>query len=122
MKNYLKLAKTLAENLHKRKAKQVKILDLRKISAVADFFIIATGTSDTHLRMLREAVIDELEETGIKVLHTDGGKKNQWQAIDCGGIIVHLFHPDAREFYKLERLWTDAKPVTWKKAVKKKKS
>ena len=100
-----------------RKGVDLMVLDLRGISDMADFFLIATGTSDTHVRGLSNAVIERLEGQGVCPHHVEGVTGGRWALIDFVDFVVHLFHPEARAFYQLERLWGDAPLViggpTW---------
>lgn len=91
-----------------RKALDVAILDLRGIASATDFFIIASGRSDTHVSAIADNVIDELKKAGIRPVGVEGLRAGRWVLADYVDFIVHVFHPSAREFYQLERLWGDA--------------
>lgn len=91
-----------------RKAQDVVLLDLRGISSATDWFLVATGTSDTHVSAIADHVIDELKGEGTRPLHVEGQRAGRWVLIDYVDFVVHVFHPAAREFYQLERLWGDA--------------
>jgi ribosome-associated protein len=91
-----------------RKAADMLVLDLRGISNATDFFVIATGTSDMHVRSIAEHVIEELKKEGQRPSHVEGLRGGRWVLIDYIDFVVHVFHPAAREFYQLERLWGDA--------------
>lgn len=97
-----------AELLFDRKAQEVTLLDLRGISTATDFFLIATGTSDTHVSSISDHVVEELRATGTRPLNVEGTRGGRWVLIDYFTFVVHVFHPAAREFYQLERLWGDA--------------
>jgi ribosome-associated protein len=97
-----------AELLFDRKAQEVTLLDLRGISTATDFFLIATGTSDTHVSSISDHVVEELRATGTRPLNVEGSRGGRWVLIDYFSFVVHVFHPAAREFYQLERLWGDA--------------
>jgi ribosome-associated protein len=94
--------------LFDRKALDVMLLDLRGISSATDWFIIATGTSDTHVGALADSVVDGLKQDGVRPLNVEGAREGRWVLIDYFDFVVHVFHPAAREFYQLERLWGDA--------------
>lgn len=94
--------------LFDRKANEVTLLDLRGISSATDWFVIASGTSDTHVAALAGNVIDGLKKDGVRPLNTEGERQARWILIDYFDFVVHVFHPAAREFYQLERLWGDA--------------
>lgn len=91
-----------------RKAQDVVLLDLRGLSNATDYFLVATGTSDMHARSIAEHVIDELKKEGVRPNHVEGLRTGRWVLIDYIDFVVHVFHPAAREFYQLERLWGDA--------------
>ena len=95
-----------------RKGAQIAVLDLRGVNDATDFFVIASGTSDAHVRGLSDAVVDRLEKQGLRPHHVEGAATGRWVLLDYVDFVVHLFHPEARDFYQLERLWHDA-PVVW---------
>jgi ribosome-associated protein len=90
------------------KGRDIVVLDLRGLSEATDFFIIASGTSDTHVRGLGHAVLDRLDRRGARAHHVEGLPTGRWVLLDFVDFVVHLFHPEARSFYQLERLWNDA--------------
>jgi ribosome-associated protein len=91
-----------------RKASDLLLLDLRGISTATDWFLIASGNSDTHVRSIAENVIDEMKKEGLRPSHVEGLRGGRWVLIDFIDFVVHVFHPAARDFYQLERLWGDA--------------
>jgi ribosome-associated protein len=91
-----------------QKANDVVILDLKHVSDMTDFFVIASGTSDTHVRSVAEYVMAELKKSGVKVYHVEGLEQGRWVLLDYVDFVVHIFHPTLRQFYQLERLWGDA--------------
>ena len=97
-----------ADLLFDRKALDVTLLDLRKISSATDYFLIATGTSDTHVTAIADNLVDELKKEGTRPINVEGAREGRWVLIDYFDFVVHVFHPAAREFYQLERLWGDA--------------
>ena len=97
-----------AELLAERKAQDLLLLDLRGLSNATDYFLLATGTSDLHARSIAEHVIDELKKQGVRPDHVEGLRGGRWVLIDYIDFVVHVFHPSARDFYQLERLWGDA--------------
>ena len=97
-----------AELLLDRKALDVTLLDLRKVSSATDFFLIATGRSDTHVSSIGDHVVDELKKEGVRPSGVEGMRGGRWVLVDYVDFVVHVFHPAAREFYQLERLWGDA--------------
>jgi ribosome-associated protein len=88
------------------------VLDLRGISTATDHFLIVTGTSDIHVRSIAEHIIDELKGDGSRPSHVEGLRGGRWVLIDYIDFVVHVFHPEAREFYQLEDLWGDAPRLT----------
>lgn len=91
-----------------RKATDMLVLDLRGISNATDYFFIASGTSDTHVKSIADHIIDELKKQGVRPAHVEGLRTARWILLDYVDFVVHVFHPSAREFYQLERLWGDA--------------
>lgn len=93
------------------KAQDVVILSLKGVSDVADFFVIASGTSDTHVRSIADHVMAELKKEGTAVHHLEGVTQGRWALLDYVDFVVHVFHPSLRSFYQLERLWGDAEVI-----------
>ena len=83
-------------------------LDLRGVSSATDFFVLATGNSDIQVRAIAEHVLEELAKKGFRPLHVEGLDRARWVLLDFVDFVVHVFHPQAREFYQLENLWGDA--------------
>src|ERR1022692_2817950 len=103
------LCRKLADN---KKAENIVILDVRKLSSVTDYFVIASGTSEPHLRAIVDEITDQLrEEHGVRPMRTDGAVGVVWVVLDFFDVIVHVMRQDAREHYDLESLWGDAKRV-----------
>src|SRR5688572_9524917 len=90
-----------------RKAEDVSLLDFRQMRGATDFFLIATGRSDTHVTAIADHVIEELKKDGTRPFGVEGMRGGRWVLIDYVDFVVHVFHPAAREFYQLERLWGD---------------
>ena len=93
------------------KANDVVILNLDGVSEMTDCFLIASGTSDTHVRSIAEHVMTELRKEGMRVHHVEGLSQGRWVLLDYVDFLVHIFHPTLRDFYQLERLWGDAETV-----------
>ncbi len=104
-------ALALAEALAGKKAAEIRVLDLGGVCSFTDYFVIATGTSDRHLRSLADLVRERARELGERTIGGDGERSSRWALIDFGDIVVHLFSPDARAFYALERLWGEADSI-----------
>lgn len=96
------------ELLFDRKAFDVSLLDLRGVSTATDFFLIASGRSDTHVTAVADHLIDEMKAAGVRPAGVEGLRGGRWVLVDFIDFVVHVFHPAAREFYQLERLWGDA--------------
>lgn len=90
------------------KANHLVVLDLRGLTDATDFFVIASGTSDAHVRGIAESVIEKLDRRGHRIHHVEGLNGGRWVLLDFVDFVVHLFHPESRSFYQLERLWDDA--------------
>jgi len=94
-----------------RKGVELTLLDLRGVSNATDYFLLVNGTSDTHVRSIADNIIDEMRKEGMGPDHIEGLRSGRWVLIDYIDFVVHVFHPAAREFYQLERLWGDAPVV-----------
>lgn len=105
------LALQIAERLDNKKATRVKVLRVHDLTVMADYFVIASGTSSTHVRSLADEVEFMLKEQGILPLHTEGFHTQNWFVLDYANVIVHVFDPEARDFYDLEHLWADGEDV-----------
>tara|TARA_Y100000816_G_C25945751_1_gene493304 strand:- start:381 stop:728 length:348 start_codon:yes stop_codon:yes gene_type:complete len=107
----VKKIKQIIENtLNKNKANNVVIIDLKKKSYIADYMIIASGTSSRHLQSLSENILIELKKYGHEDCRIEGYESNDWKLVDAIDIIVHLFHPEKRSFYDLEKMWSENLP------------
>ena len=107
----IKLLKEDIENiLSKNKALEIVSVDLKDKTSIADFMIVASGTSSRHIQALSEILIDELKKKGIKDCRLEGKNSNEWKLIDAVDIIVHIFHPEKRKYYDLERMWSELIP------------
>ena len=97
--------------LNDNKAMDVKSVNLKGKTSIADFMIIASGNSSRHIQALSEILINELKKKGINNCHLEGRNSNDWKLIDAIDIIVHIFHPEKRKFYDLERMWSELIPT-----------
>ena len=112
-----RLCRDFADN---KKAENIVILDVRKLSSVTDYFVIASGTSEPHLRAIVDEIIDRLrDEHGVRPVRRDGTVHGSWVVLDYFDVIVHVMRQDAREHYDLESLWGDAKRVEPRKKASK---
>ena len=105
------LAIQIAAILDKKKDTRVKVLRVHDLTVMADYFVIASGTSSTHVKSLAEEAEFQLKEQGIAPIRTEGFNTQNWFILDYGSVIVHVFSPDAREFYDLDHLWADGENV-----------
>ena len=105
------LAVSIASILDNKKATRVKVLKVRDLTVIADYFVIASGTSSTHVKSLAEEVEFQLKEKDILPVRTEGFGTQNWFVLDYAKVIVHVFSPEARDFYDLEHLWADGEPV-----------
>ena len=106
------MAITAAKAMDARKGLNLKLLKIDGISSLADYFLICTGTSNTHVRTLCDYAEYALEQAGEKPLSRQGHRGNTWELLDFGCLVIHVFTEDARKFYDLERLWADAEEVS----------
>src|SRR5512146_2393152 len=107
----LALAQRAAQIAIDSKAHDVVLLDLRGVTDMTDFFIIASGTSDTHVRSIGEHILEDMKKEGTPAHHVEGLERGRWVLLDFVDFVVHVFHPTLRNFYQLERLWADAEQV-----------
>ncbi len=105
------LAHRIVDIASDKKGSDIVLLRTAELTTMADYFVIASGRSDRQVQALSKAIIDELRDDGIKPLGVEGQSSARWVLIDYGGVIVHLFAPEEREYYGLERLWSQAAQV-----------
>jgi ribosome-associated protein len=105
------MAVAIAKILDEKKATEVRVLKVRDLTALTDYFVIASGTSTTHTAALADEVEFRLGEKGVKPLSSEGFDSKNWVLLDYGGVIVHIFVPNTRTYYDLEHLWADGEPV-----------
>lgn len=114
------LCRELADN---RKAENIVVLDVRELSSVTDYFVVASGTSEPHLRAITEEITEKLrDEHGVRPRAVDGTLQTAWIVLDYFDVIVHVMRADVREHYNLEGLWGDAPEVKVRKKAKKAKA
>jgi ribosome-associated protein len=106
------LAESIAAAALDRKAADLAILDLRDISSIADFFVICTGRSDVHVRAICNRVEEKLADQDERPVAREGVAHGRWALLDYGDVVVHVFQPESRTFYDLERLWSHAPRFT----------
>ena len=105
------VAYEVTKALDSKKGMDIKLLRINEVSSLADYFLICTGTSNTHVKTLCDYAEYTLEQLGEKLLGREGHRGNSWELLDYGSLVVHVFTQEAREFYSLERLWADAEQV-----------
>ena len=106
--NYMR--KKIEDILEDNKAIGIKTIDLKNKTTIADFMIIASGNSSKHIQALSEILLDQLKKEGIVDCHIEGKESSEWKLVDLKDIIVHIFHPDKRKFYDLEKMWSELIP------------
>ena len=105
------VALAVTKALDEKKGRDIKLLKIDRVSSLADYFLICTGTSNTHVKTLCDYAEYTLDNLGEPMLGREGHRGNSWELLDSGSIVVHVFTEEAREFYALERLWADAENV-----------
>ncbi len=105
------VAYEVTKALDSKKGMDIKVLKIDKISSLADYFIICTGTSNTHVRTLCDYAEEVFDQLGEPMLGREGHRGNTWELLDFGSVVVHVFTEEGREFYSLERLWADAQEI-----------
>ncbi len=103
----LQLTKEIIKVLDEKKGEDIKVIKISELTVIADYFIIVNGTSNTHVRSLAEDVEEKISELGIKPRNIEG-RSTGWILLDYNDVVVHIFTPQDREYYNLERLWSDA--------------
>jgi len=111
------VAYEVTKALDAKKGRDIKLLRINEVSSLADYFLICTGTSNTHVKTLCDYAEYTLEQLGEPMLGREGHRGNSWELLDFGSIVVHVFTEEAREFYSLERLWADAENVDLKDII-----
>ncbi|MEE1061620.1 MAG: ribosome silencing factor [Ruminococcus sp.] len=100
-----------AQALSNKKGLDIKVIEIADVSVLADYMVIATGTSTTHVKALADEVEYQLDKAGVSVSHIEGYRSNTWILLDYIDVIVHVFSDEARDFYDLDRLWQDGKEI-----------
>lgn len=114
MDNIQWILDTALDALDDKKAKDVRAIDISHLTTIAHYFVMASGTSVTHIKSLADNVEEKLKEKGLNTLHIEGYNTARWILMDYGDVVVHIFHEEDREFYGLERLWQDGKEIILK--------
>ena len=111
------VALQVTKALDEKKGMDIKLLKIDQVSTLADYFLICTGTSSTHVKTLCDYAEYTLEQLGEPMLGREGHRGNSWELLDFGTIVVHVFTDEARKFYDLERLWADAEQVDLREII-----
>jgi ribosome-associated protein len=111
------VAYEVTKALDAKKGMDIKLLRIDDVSSIADYFLICTGTSSTHVKTLCDYAEYTLDQLGEPMLGREGHRGNSWELLDYGSIVVHVFTEEARQFYDLERLWADAENVDIKDII-----
>tara|TARA_B100000965_G_scaffold401337_1_gene424994 strand:+ start:409 stop:756 length:348 start_codon:yes stop_codon:yes gene_type:complete len=106
----LEIKKVIESTLDQNKANNIITINLKKKSYIADYMIVASGTSSRHIQSLSEILVSELKKLGVANCKIEGRESNDWKLVDAIDIIVHIFHPEKRKFYDLERMWSEPLP------------
>lgn len=114
-----RLLKLLCQALDEKKAEDILVLDVSQQSSITDFLVLATGTSEPHLRALRQELDRIIKETGTRVVGVDSSQGSGWTVVDAFDVMVHVLTPENRSRYRLETLWGDAPQVSWKRLLAK---
>ena len=104
------IKKNIEKVLDDNKAQNITTIDLKNKSYIADYMIIASGTSSRHLQALSEILVVELKKIGLDGCRIEGRESNDWKLVDAIDVIIHIFHPEKREFYDLEKMWSEEIP------------
>ena len=110
MDNISNLKKIIINTLDSNKALDIVSIDLKGKSSIADHMIIASGTSSRHIQSLSEQVLEKFKDNGLKNSKIEGKDSNEWKLVDGIDLIVHIFHPEKRKFYELEKIWSEMIP------------
>ena len=111
------VAHEVTKALDAKKGMDIKLLKIDRVSSLADYFLICTGTSSTHVKTLCDYAEYTMEQLGETMLGREGHRGNSWELLDYGSVVVHVFTDEARAFYDLERLWADAEQVDLKDII-----
>ncbi len=111
--NFKDIALLCAQAADDKKAIDIRILDVKKLTPIANYFVICSGSSITQTSAIYEAIEKKLKETKVSPLRVEGGRESHWILLDYGGVIVHVFYDTTRRFYDLDHLWNRAKKLTF---------
>ena len=115
MEKNTNLKSIILDTLDSNKALDIISIDLKNKSSMADYMIIASGTSSRHIQSLSEQVLEKFKDNGLRNSKIEGKESNEWKLVDGIDLIVHIFHPEKRKFYELEKMWSE--PIPKEKAI-----
>ena len=110
MDKIFNLKQIIINTLDNNKAQDIVSIDLKDKSSMADYMIIASGTSSRHIQSLSEQVLNKLKDNGIKESKIEGKDSSEWKLVDGIDLVIHIFHPEKRKFYELEKMWAELIP------------
>ena len=111
MEDSKKITKIAYKALEEKKGEEIKILEIKEISILADYFIIASGSNTSQIQAMIDNVEEKLHETGCDIRRLEGNRNSSWVLMDYGDLVVHIFNREDRLFYDLERMWSDGKQI-----------
>ena len=117
MRSANEVAITVTKALDEKKGMDIRLLKIDRVSSLADYFLICTGTSNTHVKTLCDYAEYSMEQLGEPLLGREGHRGNTWELLDYGSVVIHVFTDEARKFYDLERLWADAEQIDLKDII-----
>ena len=107
-------AKAVVDIASDKKASDILLLDIQNVSYIADYFVICTGSNSRQIQAIANAIEEEMGERGVDMIRREGAADSGWVLLDFGSVIVHIFGPREREYYRLEKLWSEAKTVVYR--------
>ncbi len=110
----LEIAEYIARVMDDKKAEDIEVLEIKTLTVIADYFVICTGKSSTQVSSICDEIQEKMEGQGIRAGHIEGLRGNNWILMDYGSVVAHIFSPADRDFYKLDRVWADAKQLDFK--------
>ena len=110
MEKNIDLKSIILDTLDSNKALDIISIDLKNKSSMADYMIVASGTSSRHIQALSEQVLEKLKDNGVRDSKIEGKESNEWKLVDGIDLIIHIFHPEKRKFYELEKIWSELIP------------
>ena len=107
----LKAVSLIYKTLDSKKGMDIKVIDIEKVTPVADYFVIASGTNESQIEAMVDAVDEQMTKAGFAMNHQEGFKRGGWILLDYGAVVVHIFDTESRDFYNLDRIWKDGEHI-----------